>query len=310
MLTYYKTDKSGTLVQLDAPEKGCWISVVSPTRGERRILEYDIGIVPEFIKASLDEEETSYIDQNEEERQVMVIADYPVRDRQDPELSFNTLPIGVILTPDYVVTICSEPNRIISDMEKGRGKFSTTQKTRFLLLIFLNISQRFLFCLRQIDRFANQTEKRLYKHMENKELLSMLKLDKSLIYFSTSLKADELTLNKIMRGKQIPLYPDDTDLLEDVIIEIRQAVEMCEVYSNINARTMDGFSNVLSNNMNMIMKELTVLTIVMSIPNMIYGFYGMNVTGLPLPVMWFPLVLSIVICVLAWIYFKHTHLFK
>ncbi len=221
-----------------------------------------------------------------------------------------TLPVGVVLMKGCIVTIAGEENEPVTELESGRVKVNTTQKTRLLLLLLLTISQRFILCLRQIDRLSNQTEARLYKSMKNRELLHMLQLDKSLVYFSSSLKADELTLNRIMRGKLIPHYTEDTDLLEDVIIEFRQAVEMCSNYSELNSRTMDGFSNVISNNMNDIMKELTVITLVMSIPNMVYGFYGMNVSDLPFPVTWFPLVLSAVLCIAVWLYFKHSRTFK
>lgn len=312
MFTIFKTDETGRTLKTDKPEKGCWISVVAPTREERIWLEEELGIVPEFIRASLDPEETSYIDQDEEKEQILVIADYPARDpdAQSDIPSFITQPVGVILMKGCVVTIAGQENEPITELESGRLKVNTTQKTRLLLLLLQAISQRFLYCLRQIDRLSAQTEAKLYRSMKNRELLHMLQLDKSLIYFSTSLKADELTLNRIMRGRQIPHYTEDTDLLEDVLIEFRQAVEMCDIYSNINSRTMDGFSNVISNNMNQIMKELAVITLVMSIPNMVYGFYGMNVTGLPLPTMWFPFVLSIVMCIVAWLYFKHTNSFK
>ncbi len=298
--------------QIRQPEKGCWISVVDPTREEQRWLEEDVGVVPEFVRASLDPEETSYIDQDEEREQVLVIADYPAR---DPEAvsdipTFVTQPVGVVMMKGCIVTIAGEENEPVSELESGRTRVNTTQKTRLLLLLLLAISQRFLYCLRQIDRLSNQTEARLYKSMKNRELLHMLQLDKSLVYFSSSLKADELTINRIMRGKLIPHYTEDTDLLEDVLIEFRQAVEMCSNYSELNSRTMDGFSNVISNNMNDIMKELTVITLVMSIPNMVYGFYGMNVTGLPFPVMWCPLVLSIVLCIAVWLYFRHSRTFK
>lgn len=312
MLMYYKTNEKGELERLSRPEKGCWINVWEPTAAELTLLQDKIGVVPEFIRASLDEEETSYIDQDEEREQVLVIADYPVKEEETASevLSYSTLPLGIVFMPGYVVTISSAHSSTIQEMEQGKIKVNTIQKTRLLLLILLSISQKFLYCLRQIDRMSTQTEKHLYDHMDNKFLIRMLQLDKSLIYFSTSLKADELTLHKIMRGRQIKLYPDDTDLLEDVIIEIRQAVEMCDIYSNINARTMDGFSNVLSNNMNNIMKELTIITIVMSIPNMVYGFYGMNVEGLPFPFMWFPFLLSLVLCVLTWLYFQRNHRLK
>ena len=312
MIKIFKTGQHGLMEQIRQQAKGCWISVVDPTREEQRWLEEDVGVVPEFVRASLDPEETSYIDQDEEREQVLVIADYPAR---DPEAvsdipTFVTQPVGVVMMKGCIVTIAGEENEPVSELESGRTRVNTTQKTRLLLLLLLAISQRFLYCLRQIDRLSNQTEARLYKSMKNRELLHMLQLDKSLVYFSSSLKADELTINRIMRGKLIPHYTEDTDLLEDVLIEFRQAVEMCSNYSELNSRTMDGFSNVISNNMNDIMKELTVITLVMSIPNMVYGFYGMNVTGLPFPVMWCPLVLSIVLCIAVWLYFRHSRTFK
>ena len=312
MITIFKTGEHGLMTRIPAPEKGCWVSAVAPTREEQIWLEEELGVVPEFVRAALDPEETSYIDQDEEKEQVLVIADYPARDPDTvSEIpTFMTLPVGVVLMKGCIVTIAGEENEPVTELESGRVKVNTTQKPRLLLLLLLTISQRFILCLRQIDRLSNQTEARLYKSMKNRELLHMLQLDKSLVYFSSSLKADELTLNRIMRGKLIPHYTEDTDLLEDVIIEFRQAVEMCSNYSELNSRTMDGFSNVISNNMNDIMKELTVITLVMSIPNMVYGFYGMNVSDLPFPVTWFPLVLSAVLCIAVWLYFKHSRTFK
>ena len=195
----------------------------------------------------------------------------------------------------YVVTISLYENLNIDDMAQGRIKgVNTDLKTRFLLLLLLRISQRYLIYLRQIDRISSRTEQRLHKSMQNKELIQMLGLEKSLVYFSTSLKTDEITLNKIMRGKAIKLYDEDQDLLDDVLIEIHQAIEMCNIYSNILSGTMDAFASVISNNLNIVMKVLTVITIVMAIPNIIFSFYGMNVAGLPFPQWWFPTGLAIV----------------
>ena len=133
----------------------------------------------------------------------------------------------------------------------------------------------------------------------------MLGLEKSLVYFSTSLKTDEVTLNKISRGRLIKLYEEDQDLLEDVLIEIHQAIEMCNIYSNILSGTMDAFASVISNNLNIVMKVLTVITIVMAIPNIIFSFYGMNVSGLPIPQWWFPTLIAIIIMIIAsWIFKK------
>jgi len=210
----------------------------------------------------------------------------------------------------YIVTICLYDNLNIEDMAKGRIRgMNTDMKTRFLLLLLLKIAQRFLIYLRQIDRVSSRTEKRLHQSMRNQELIQMLGLEKSLVYFSTSLKTDEVTLNKIMRGKLIKLYEEDQDLLEDVLIEIHQAIEMCNIYSNILSGTMDAFASVISNNLNIVMKVLTVITIVMAIPNIIFSFYGMNVNGFDGTMWWIPALIAIVACIIATLIFKKKDMF-
>ena len=231
MIEFYKT--FGTMTKkIDKPEKGCWISAIAPTQEECDYLIQEIGVLPEFVKASLDEEESSHIDHDEDEGQTLVIVDYPNADEDENTdentLLYTTLPLGVIIMKGCIVTISLYDNLNIEDMAKGRIKgMNTDLKTRFLLLLLLKISQRFLIYLRQIDRVSSRTERNLHQSMKNKELIQMLGLEKSLVYFSTSLKSDEVTLNKIMRGKLIKLYEEDQDILEDVMIEIHQAIEMC-----------------------------------------------------------------------------------
>ncbi|MDE5758169.1 MAG: magnesium transporter CorA family protein [Allobaculum sp.] len=310
MITYYKTDEEGVLQVLEGPERGCWISVVCPNGREQAALLEDFNLRREFLRAALDEEESSYIDRDDDENQTLIIVDYPEEDEDSSSstiVSYITRPIGFIFTESYLFTICTRPNSTVEQMESGDVKgLDTRYKTRFLLYVLLLISQEYLQDLRRIERLNQSTERQLFKKMQNQALMDMLLLSKSLIYFSTSLKAEELTLRRIVRTRQIPMYEDDKDLLDDVLIEIRQAIEMCTIYSDINARTSDGFSNVINNNMNDIMKRLTVLTLVLSIPNMVYGFYGMNVVDLPLPLVWFPSVLSVVLSLAAWLYFKHN----
>jgi magnesium transporter len=160
----------------------------------------------------------------------------------------------------------------------------------------LRVATRFLQHLKQIDKISIQLEKQLRKSMKNKELIQLLDLQKSLVYFSTSLKSDETTIEKMMRGRYIKMYEDDQDILEDVLIEIKQAVEMSNIYLNVLSGTMDAFASVISNNLNIVMKILASITIVISIPNIIAGFYGMNVSGLPFSqFFWFPVVLSVVL---------------
>ena len=314
MLEFYKTFGTETK-KIDKPEPGSWISAIAPTEEEKNYLIEEMGILPEFVKSSLDAEESSHIDYDEDYNQTLVIVDYPsaeeVEDGYDKNmLQYTTLPLGVVIMKGYVVTISLYENLNIDDMAQGRIKgVNTDLKTRFLLLLLLRISQRYLIYLRQIDRISSRTEQRLHKSMQNKELIQMLGLEKSLVYFSTSLKTDEITLNKIMRGKAIKLYDEDQDLLDDVLIEIHQAIEMCNIYSNILSGTMDAFASVISNNLNIVMKVLTVITIVMAIPNIIFSFYGMNVAGLPFPQWWFPTGLAIVACIIATIIFIKKDMF-
>ncbi|WP_296879300.1 magnesium transporter CorA family protein, partial [Thomasclavelia sp.] len=277
MLEFYKTFENKT-VKIDQPEYGCWVNAVSPSEEEKQFLIDEIGIVPEFVKSSLDEEESSHLDYDEDSNQTLIIVDYPSAEdsKTDDTLQYTTLPLGIVMMKGYIVTIALYENHNINDMARGNVRgIDTTLKTRFLLLLLLRISQRYLIYLRQIDRLSSRTEQRLHKSMQNKELIQMLGLEKSLVYFSTSLKTDEITLNKIMRGKPIKLYDEDQELLDDVMIEIHQAIEMCNIYSNILSGTMDAFASVISNNLNIVMKVLTVITIVMAIPNIIFSFYGM-----------------------------------
>ena len=225
-------------------------------------------------------------------------------------LQYTTLPLGIVLMKGYIITISLYENLNIEDMATGKVKgIHTEMKTRFLLKLLLRISQRYLIYLRQIDRLSSLTEHKLHRSMQNKELIQMLGLEKSLVYFSTSLKTDEITLNKIMRGKLIKLYEDDQDLLEDVLVEIHQAIEMCNIYSNILSGTMDAFASVISNNLNIVMKVLTVITIVMAIPNIIFSFYGMNVSGLPGPVWWVPTLIALIACGVATFIFMKKDMF-
>lgn len=314
MLNFYKTI-DGVTTEISTPEKDCWISAVSPTEEEKDYLIHEIGVLPEFVKASLDEEESSHIDIDDDENQTLIIIDYPSAEESDDTitkttLQYTTLPLGIVMMKGYIVTICLYDNLNIEDMVKGRVKgVNTALKTRFLLLMLLRISQRFLIYLRQIDRLSSRTEQTLHQSMRNEELIQMLGLEKSLVYFSTSLKTDEITLNKIMRGRSIKLYEEDQDLLEDVLIEVHQAIEMCNIYSNILSGTMDAFASVISNNLNIVMKVLTVITILMSIPNIIFSFYGMNVVGLPVPFWLFPTGLAVVACLIATYIFKKKDMF-
>ena len=303
MLNYFKT-VDGRITRLSAPEDGCWVSAVAPDPQEVAYLVEELGLDSGFVRSALDEEESSRIEA--EEDQTLVIVDVPVVDdsvtdsQEEKTILYTTMPIGIILAEKFVVTICQKEFAVIEQMENGAVKnLQTAQKTRFLLTILLRVASRFLLYLKQIDRISSSTEKQLHQSMRNKELIQLLGLEKSLVYFSTSLKSDEITMEKILRGRIIKLYDEDQDILEDVLIEIKQAIEMCNIYSCILSGTMDAFASIISNNLNIVMKILTSITILMAIPTMVSSFYGMNVEGLPFPVFWMPILLSVVLTILV-----------
>ena len=286
MVTYYKT--------IDAQEEvDCLIA--------------DFEIEPEFFRAAMDEEESSHIDS--EDGNTLIILDSPIVAKPDENITYTTVPVGIILTQKTVITISMQENPVLTEFASGAVKgVQTNLKTRFVLTIMLRIAGRFLQYLKQIEKISNFMEMRLRKSMKNNELIQLLDIEKSLMYFSASLKANEITLEKIMRGRIIRMYEEDQDLLEDVLIEIRQGVDMSNLYLNVLSGTMDAFASVISNNLNIVMKVLTSVTLLISIPTLISGIYGMN-TDLPMAHFWFPIALSAVLMAVTFFILKKKDMF-
>ncbi len=280
MLSIYKTADEG-LVALDAPEKGCWVNLVAPTPGEVERVAGELAIEPDFISAALDEEESARIDSDS--GQLLVVVDMPTVEEENGAYVYATLPLGIVLTEDAIVTVCLREMPLIAEFATGKVRgFWTYKKTRFVLQLLYRNAIRFLAYLRQIERSSLRFEKEMYKSMRNKEMIQLLMIEKSLVYFSTSLKANEVVLEKLMRQELVKRYPDDEDLLEDAIIENKQAIEMCNIYSNVLSATMEAFGSMISNNLNIVMKVLTSITLVISIPTLLASLWGMNVGGIPL----------------------------
>jgi magnesium transporter len=195
------------------------------------------------------------------------------------EERYTTLPLGMIITRDVFVTVCLEENPILEEFIQNRVKnFYTFMKTRFVLQLLFSISTYYLHYLKKINRKTDEVEKELQQSMKNQELFALLNLEKSLVYFTTSLKTNNIVTEKLLKNQYLKMYEDDQHLLEDVIIENKQAIEMAEIYSTILSGMMDAFASVISNNVNHVMKVLTSITIVLSIPTMVSSLYGMNVT--------------------------------
>lgn len=298
MIKFYKSFEN-KISEINSAVAGCWVSVTDPTPQEIKELIDDYGLDSGFVKSSLDDEETSRIER--EDNQTLIIVDSPVSEvDEEKTLLFYTIPIGIIITENYVFTISVKESRIIDEATGGVIKnLSTNLRTRFVLQLLLRIITLFLIYLKQIDKISSRAEQELHDAMKNKLIMQLLELEKSLVYFSTSLKANEVTIEKIYRGRVIKLYDDDQDLLEDVLIEIKQAIDMSNIYSSILSTMMEAFSSVISNNLNFVMWRLTVITVIMAIPTMVYSFYGMNTSGLPMPFTWFPTLLSVVLTLIV-----------
>lgn len=296
------------MTQLEDIEDGCWINLIKPTEAELSRVMTTLDVDAGFLRAALDEEETSHVDT--EEGQTLIIIDMPWVEEQGT-ISYSTLPLGIIVTSRHIITVCLEENSILRVFQEGQMRNAKTHKrTSFIFYMLLQVAKQYLQYLKQIDKLYSAMERQLYKSQRNKELIKILELEKSLVYFSTSLKANEVTLEKILRGRIITLYEEDQDLLEDVLIEVRQAIEMANIYSTIISGMMGAFASVISNNLDVTMKVLTSLTILLTIPNIIFGFYGMNVVGLPLDQFWwFPLVVGGVITFIAMLLLKFKDLF-
>ena len=306
MVSYYKT-VANRLIEIDSIINGCWVSVVDPTAQERKMLIEEYGLDSDFLKSSLDEEESSRVEQ--EEKQTLIIVDTAVSEVQkDDTLIFYTMPLGIIITEHHVFTISLRENKVIDDVVNGRVRNIQTQfRTQFVLRLMMNITSSFLIYLKQIDKTSSVMQRKLHGAMKNHELIQMLELEKSLIYFSTSLKSNDVTMNKILRGRVVKLYEEDQDLLEDVLIELKQAQEMASIYSSILSGVVDAFGSVISNNLNIVMWNLTRITIILAIPTMVFSFYGMNTLDLPFAEnTWAPTLISLIATLLvALILFKY-----
>ncbi len=303
MISYYKTLNS-KIIGIDQYEDGCWINCVAPDEEEIEYLISNFHIEPDFLKSSLDEEESSHIDY--EDCVTLIILDSPVVERYNQHLTYYTIPLSIMITEKCVITVSLKENSILEEFSEGLMRNVKTEfKTHFVLHIMLRMATKYLQYLKQIDKITHHVEKELRKSMKNKELIQLLEIEKSLVYFSSSLKANNITLEKITKRNHMKLYEDDQDLLEDVLIEIKQAVEMSDIYLNILSGTMDAYASIISNNLNIVMKILASITLIISIPTVISGIYGMNTPGLPMmEFWWFPIITSIISMAVSWVILK------
>ena len=259
-------------------QRGNWINMINPTENEIENVCRNLGIEQDFIRYSLDFEEKARVD-IEDDGTVLFIIDVPIVEKENEIEVYTTMPLGIIFVRDeYLITVALKETDIIKKMEGNIGRKSITyKKSQFLFQIFYENSSAFLNMLKIVNRKTEMIERTLKKNLRNEELLKMLNLEKSLVYITTALKSNEIVMEKTLRGRIIKLYEEDEELLEDAIVENKQAIEMSKIYSDILNETMDMYASIISNNINDIMKFLTSITIILAIPTLVASIWGMNV---------------------------------
>lgn len=287
MLKITKTTES-QLIELtpDRIEVGAWINLVRPSADELNAVEAITEAPQDFIRSALDPEESSRIEI--EDNHILVLINVPIN-HDSHVYEYDTIPLGIIITPDYIVTICQEYNDVIQNFSETRFRyFSTFKRTRLLFQILYRSTMLFLKDLRQMTHRSDQIELDLRKSMKNEELFQLLDLQKGLTYYSMSLRSNKVVVERLLRlcsnpqvSHIIKFREEDEELLDDVHVEYDQAIEMAQIQTDVLAGMMDAFASVISNNLNIVMKFLASITIVMAIPTMVASFFGMNV-----PVPW------------------------
>lgn len=280
MYNIYSNNENGILYKNNQIGYGCWIHMVAPSVHEMTHVAHTLGIPIDFIKAPLDGEERARIEKVN--NHTLIIIDMPtITKNEKDQLIYATVPLGIILTGDCIVMVCSTEHSIMNQFIHTKAKhFYTNKKTNFSLQVLYVITLLYLRYLKQISKMMNEIENELLQSKKNKELVSLLHVEKSLIYFTTSLKSNHMVMQKMLRHPFLKMGEEDRQLLEDVLLENQQAIELAATYSTILSSMMNAFASVTSNNLNVVIKFLTSVTIILSLPMIVASFYGMNV---PIP---------------------------
>jgi len=282
MQTMY-VSAGGGLTRVEEVRNGVWINLINPTDEEIESVSTRYGVDPDDVRAALDVEERSRV--SAEEGYVLVLVDVPTTEVRDGRSWYITIPLGIVIASTAIITVCLEEVPVLAEIQSGKVRgLNTALKTRFTLQLLLRNAATYMAALHQMEKMIDNQERALRRSTRNEELIEMLELEKSLVYINTSLLGNQRVLERLVRTSAVKKYPEDDDLLQDTIVENEQAMEMAGIYSGILSGTMDAYASIIANNQNSIMKTLALITIVLSIPIMIFSAYGMNVDldGMPL----------------------------
>jgi len=318
MIEIFKTNINLRKIEkVDLIEKGVWINMCNPNQEEIEYIIQKTGVDRTFIENSLDTEERSHIDT--EDDQVLVSINVPVKEmtsKSSKAKKYTTVPLGMIIVrDDYIITVSSEKLKVLNNISTQKiilGEFATYKKSRIVFQVLYKVAEEYIRFLdiisKDIERFEDKIENTT---MQNKELVKLIHFQKSMVYFDAALKSNQSVIERLKRGKIIKLYEEDEDILEDAAIENRQAMEMVTTYSEILNGMIDVFGTMVSNNLNLVMKFLTSITILISIPTLIASILGMNVTfpfSTGIYGFWIVMGASVLATVLTWIYLKKKDL--
>lgn len=314
-MVFYYMSEGQTLLSLDAPQDGCWVSMIHPTEEEIQSVSARYSIDANDLRSALDTDERSRIEV--EDNYMMILVNIPtIEDDIEKEL-YDTIPLSLFVAGKTLITVCSEETPVLQPFLQGKIRdFNTSMRSRFVMQILYRNASLYLQYLRNIERQSDMVENKMHKSTQNSELFELLKLEKSLVYFTTALRSNEVVMEKLFKSERFKKYPEDAELLEDVIIENKQAIEMAGIYSGILTSMTDAFASVISNNLNNVMKTLAIITIVLSIPTMIFSAYGMNVATSGMPFANSPygfiviVVASLILSLLVTILFIKMKMFK
>ena len=281
MIRYFKTDNQ----RIQEEEKigdGVWVQMLQPTHQECAEIAEVLNVDIEDIQAALDEEESSRIEL--QDGYTLILVDIPTVEIRHEKQSYTTIPLGIILTQDVIVTVCTDDTPVLQNFVNNRVKeFSTKKKMRFVYQILYRATSVYQNYLRVIDKRRREIEERISDDTEDKDLIDLHELESNLVYFATSLRANGVVLDRLTRYERLKQFPEDREILEDVIVENKQAIEMTAIYRDIINGTRELLSTIIDNRLNNVMKYLTSITLVMAIPTVISGIYGMNVSGKWMP---------------------------
>lgn len=281
VVKYYKTDDR-MIHEEDSIQSGVWIQMVNPSVSEGQMVADTLELDIEDVLAALDEEESSRIEL--QDGYTLILVDIPTSEIRHEKDIYTTIPLGIILTSDAIVTVCTEETPVLQAFLNNRVKeFSTKKKLRFVYQILYRICVLYQSDLRVIDKMRTDIEERVGDDTEDVDLIALHELESTLVYFATSLRANSVVLDRLTRYKRLEQYPEDKELLDDVIVENKQAIEMTVIYRDIINGTRELMSSIIDNRLNNVMKYLTSMTIVLAIPTLISGLYGMNVNGNGMP---------------------------